>query len=433
MVTKVRTWFCMATQLSAWLCCRVPFVQCEKYYKYEVTVEEPSGALHICYNAIIDAGVKRLQPKEVKGKNAKVDVYSETNLLDRTIHAKLSKICKMKIIDAKYPARDNKIEIGKQFAIFSDQSQRDLLIASKIEVYKEYMIFWGQVDYKLYWCRGGNDDVEKLERDHSFLFAPMKLVDFVMDRDEPVEKMRIHVPRNRVERTLAALLRRIQKFSLQMLYEAPYDISHSEKCHDILRKCSNDEMFALSPSESRGRDLMVLSRKRDSCIMKSPDCQFKFVKENAIPHETSKDSSKQSVQAETSQASSRLDDVVVVTYQPTHQDLCIKCINLQCEDRFFTPLSSIMIGSSPDAEWMFRTRSNCVHEVSICTSVMLRPAGVCELSELIEEFSEFSETFNLKSTEEKALARVYSVEAARLGPIPYKGKRECAKCLFRFF
>ncbi|CCI10121.1 unnamed protein product [Albugo candida] len=172
MVATQQRWFYVATQLSAWLWYRLRFVQCGKYYKYEISVKEPRFQLHSCYNAIIDAGVKRLRPEKVAGKNAKVVVYSETNLLDRTIQARFPHNCLITVFDGYNPTRDNVILIGKAFAIFSVESQQNLLINLKIEIHKEYTIFWRQVDYKLYWCRGGTDDINELEDDHSSLFAP---------------------------------------------------------------------------------------------------------------------------------------------------------------------------------------------------------------------------------------------------------------------
>ncbi|KAL0584549.1 hypothetical protein ABG067_005572 [Albugo candida] len=419
MVAIQQRWFCVATQLSAWLWYRLRFVQCGKYYKYGISVTEPRSRFHSCYNAIIDAGVKRLRPLEIAGTTAKVVVYSETNLLDRTIQARFPRNCLMEVFDGYNPSRNNAILIGKAFAIFSVESQRNFLINLKIEIHKEYTIFWRQVDYKLYWCRGETDDINELENDHSSLFAPMELVSFL---SEQMENMPIYRRRNGVDPALAALLWQIQTFSSRKktLYTAAFDISHSEECHDILRICSDDQIFALVPSEHGNHDLVMLSKEASSCIEKSDNCKFKSVDQKAYWFENNDPSLEQPPQASINQEKP-LPDVVVATYKEGLHQKCINCIAFTDKEEFHTLLSSIITGSSTTTAKMLQIRSQCVYKTSLCTSVMLRPGHVYELLQALQLTDGNDENAD------------YNIEVAKVVSISYKGKWECAKCLFRYF
>ncbi|CCI11342.1 unnamed protein product [Albugo candida] len=419
---SLRAYFCVATQLSAWLCCWLHFAQCEKYSEYKVILEESRGELHTCYNAIIDVGAKRIRPIEIKGVIAKVIVHSETNLLAPAIRATFPRNCRMRIVDGKFPTRLNEVLYGKELAIFSVESQRNLLINLKIEIHKEYTIFWRQVDYKLYWCRGGEEDIDKLEKTHPFLFAPIELFNFMMKNGKRMEETSVHVSSNMVGPVLAGLLLQIEKFSSRILYKATYDISHSEECHDILRIRSDDRIFMLSPSESGNHDLVMLSIGPDSYIIKSTKCQFTSVYQDSFNLQFKENIFEHLAQVNVNQANLRSNDVVVVTYQQDQGQNCVECTEIIPHNIYSTPLSSIIKASIPAPSNMLRIRLRCVHESeSPCTSVMLRPARDYNILE------------NLNGgllPEEEA---VYSIEIAKVGILPYNGKKECAKCLFRYF
>lgn len=96
MVARLRTWYFVTTQLSAWLWCRLHFVQCGTYNTYEIYITA-NGELHTCYDAIIDAGVRRLQPIQVVQNTASVIVQISRHLMDFSSDVSNIPNCALKI------------------------------------------------------------------------------------------------------------------------------------------------------------------------------------------------------------------------------------------------------------------------------------------------------------------------------------------------
>lgn len=407
------------TQLIVYIWLPLHYAQYTTYNKYRIRLSHTLTPLFKCYDAIINAGVKRFMPVNIGSNSATIDIYTKTTFIQESINAILPGYCVVESFSQLNSDHPDAFDDPLDFAIFSSTAQRKALAKYNVALVKEYTIIWHYRELKLYWCRGMRSNIETLERSSNFKFTTVELLKRAMGEGEHLgPEFDLEIDQQLQSKYASSLLETLKDHN-ELNVEVEVKIDKMTKCLDVLRSCSANPMILSNQGIRKFRLKRFTLNATQKTLLRSkcgviPACENDATEPPQILYQTNR----------------RSINMAVVTFLPDQRIKCLQCCQKQgYKLSIMKTLFGIFRATTQiqnEYEAIVWARFACMHKENSCTSIMLRPESI-----LPQLQGQSARQRNHASLSEDELA-IYQVEVAEIGAVEYPDDDpNYIKCLFR--